>query len=81
MNCGVGCRHGSDPELQCLWCRPVATALTQPLAREPPYATGAALKKTKKKKKPTNLQLHGTIQMNLAKVMMKIKRRDIKYYT
>ena len=67
-----------------MWCRPVATALTQPLAREPPYATGAALKKTKKKKPKkttTNLQLHGTIQMNLAKVMMKIKRRDIKYYT
>ena len=36
---------GSDPELLWLWCRLVATAPIQPLAWEPPYATGAALKK------------------------------------
>ena len=34
-----------------LWYRLVATALIAPLAWEPPYATGAALKKKKKKKK------------------------------
>ena len=28
-----------------LWCRPVATTLIGPLALEPPYATGAALKR------------------------------------
>ena len=47
MSCGVGCRRGSD------------TAPIQPLAWEPPYASGAAQeiatttknKKTKKKKK------------------------------
>ena len=33
-----------DPALLWLWCRPVATALTGPLAWEPPNATGAALK-------------------------------------
>ena len=27
-----------------LWCRPAATALMQPLAWEPPYAVGVALK-------------------------------------
>ena len=32
-----------------LWCRPAATALIQPLAWEPPYATGVALEKTEKK--------------------------------
>ena len=32
-----------------LWCSLVATALIQPLAWEPPYAEGAALKKDKKK--------------------------------
>ena len=37
--------------LACLWCRLVATALIQPLALEPPYAMGVALKKPKKKKK------------------------------
>ena len=48
---GVGCRHDLAPMLLWLWWRPAATALIQPLAREPPYAMSAALKKTKKKKK------------------------------
>ena len=30
MNCGIGCRHGSDPSLLWLWL--AATALIQPLA-------------------------------------------------
>ena len=53
MSCGVGGRCGSDLVLLWLWCRQVATAPIRPLAWEPPYATGAALKsqKTKKKKK------------------------------
>ena len=33
-----------------LWCRPAATALIQPLAWEPPYATSVALKRQKRKK-------------------------------
>ena len=49
MNCGVGRSHGSDPELLWLWCRQAATALIQPLAWEPPYVVGAALKRQKKK--------------------------------
>ena len=51
MCCGGGHRRGSDPELLWLWCRPVATAPTGPLAWEPPYAASVALEKTKKKKK------------------------------
>ena len=51
MSCGVGCRHGSDPALLWLWCRPSATAPIRPLAWEPQHATGAALEKAKKKKK------------------------------
>ena len=47
VSCGVGRRHGSDPPLQWLWCRLVVTALIGPLAWEPPYATDAALEKTK----------------------------------
>ena len=42
MSCGVGLRCGLDPALLWLWCRP--------LAWEPPYAAGAALEETKKKK-------------------------------
>ena len=51
MSCGVGHRYSSDPTLQWLWCRLAASAPIQPLAWEPPYAPGAALKKTKDKKK------------------------------
>ena len=49
MSCGIG----SDLVLLWLWCRPADAALIRPLAWEPPYAMGAALKgqKTKKKKK------------------------------
>ena len=53
MNCGVGCRHGLDLARLWLWRKPAATAPIGPLAWEPPYAVGAALKgqKTKKKKR------------------------------
>ena len=34
-----------------LWYRPATTALIIPLAWKPPYAMGAALKKTKEKRK------------------------------
>jgi len=44
MSCGVGLRRGSDLVLLWPWCRPAATAPIQPLAWEPPYALGAALK-------------------------------------
>ena len=40
-----------DPVLLWLWCRPAATALTGPLAWEPPYVAGAALKRQKDQKK------------------------------
>ena len=48
MSSGIGRRRGSDPLLLWLCCRTVALAPIQPLALEPPYAVGVALKKTKK---------------------------------
>ena len=39
-----------DLALLWLWCRPAAVAPIGPLAWEPPYATGAALKTHTKKK-------------------------------
>ena len=51
MSCGVGRRGGSDPALLWLRCRPAATAPIKPLAWDPPYAMGEALKRKKKKKK------------------------------
>ena len=53
VSCDVGCRCSLDPELLWLWRRPVAAALIQPLAWEPPYAAGAAQENAKKKKKNT----------------------------
>ena len=51
MSCGVGRRRGLDLALLWLWCRLAAVALIRPLAWEPPYAMGAALKRQKEKKK------------------------------
>ena len=48
---GVGHRRGSDLALLWLWHRPAATALIGPLAWEPLYALGAALKRQKRKEK------------------------------
>ena len=47
MSHDVGHRRVSDPVLLWLWHRLAAIALIRPLAWEPPYAAGAALKKTK----------------------------------
>ena len=51
MSRGVGHRRSSDLALLWLWPRPAAVALIRPLAWEPPYTMGVALKKKKKKKK------------------------------
>ena len=51
----------------CGWCKPEATAVIQPLAWEPPYAMGAALKKKKKKKDTEERTLHSTWHMWLSK--------------
>ena len=56
MNCGAGCRGGSDPALLWLWCRPLATAPIRPLSWEPPYAAGSGPRKSKKKKQNNNNQ-------------------------
>ena len=45
MSWGVGRRRGSDPALLWLWHRLAVPAPVGPLAWEPPYAMGAALKK------------------------------------
>ena len=47
MICGVGRRCGLYLALLWLWGRSAAAALIPPLAREFPYAEGAALKEKK----------------------------------
>ena len=48
MSCGVGHRCGSDLAMMWLWHRLEATAPIPPLAWEPPYAMGMALKRQNK---------------------------------
>ena len=50
VSCGVDHRHSSDPALLWLWCTLAATAPIQPLAWEPPHATGAAQEMAKRQK-------------------------------
>ena len=50
MSCGVGQRRSWDPTLLWLWHRLVATIPIGPLAWEPPYAVGVALKRQKDQK-------------------------------
>ena len=49
MSRGVVHRHGLDLVLLWLWHRPGATAPIQPLAWDPPYSMGEALKRPQKK--------------------------------
>ena len=51
MRCSVGHRYDFDLALLWLWHRPAASAPIGPLAWEPPYASGSALKRKGKKKK------------------------------
>ena len=48
---GIGCTRGSDPTWLWLWHGLAAVAPIRSVAWEPPYATGAALKKKLSKKK------------------------------
>ena len=52
-----------DLVLLWLWLRPEAVALIRPLAWEPPYATGAALKSKKKSKKKKNINSQRSINV------------------
>ena len=51
MSCGVGRICGSDHKLLWLCHRVAATAPIRPLAWEPPYAVGVALKRQGRKKR------------------------------
>ena len=71
MSCGVGQSLSLDLVLLWLWHRPAATAPIRPLAWEPPFATGAALKnktnkQTKKKKRERERERENGTQDNTA---------------
>ena len=56
----VGFGGSLDLVLLWLWCRLAAAAPIQPLAWEPPYAVGVAIKSKKKKKKKHKKQTRKT---------------------
>ena len=64
MSCGVGRKHGLDPELLWLWRRPAATAPIRPpslrtsICRGSGPTKGKKTKKKKKKKEDCNLKSH-----------------------
>ena len=58
MSCGVG---GLDLTLLWLWCRLEATTPIRPLAWEPPYASGAALKRQKDKTNKVAMYTHAQV--------------------
>ena len=65
MSCGVGRRRGLDLAWLWLWRRPAAIAWIRPLAWEPPYAVGVALKGQKRQKKKKSVQVEGKMLINL----------------
>ena len=54
-SCSIDHKRGSDPALQWLWHRLAAAALVRPLAWEPPYAAGSALKRQNNQTKTKTL--------------------------
>ena len=66
---GVGLRCSLDLALPWFWCRLTATVLIEPLAWEPSYAAGAALKRQKTKKKiETKVSVHQKLILNIHEV-------------
>ena len=55
--CGIGHRCGSDLVLLWRWWRPAGAAPIRPLAWEPPYAEGEALKRTREKQTQTDSKM------------------------
>jgi len=68
MSYGVGHRHDSDLALLWLWCRPVALAPVQPLAWEPPYTMGVALKSKNKQTNKTKKQIYQSTKFKENKI-------------
>ena len=65
MNSAVGRRHVSDLALLWLWLWTASVAPIRPLAWEPPYASGVAIKsKTKNMKTQTGIPHCGAVETN-----------------
>ena len=77
MSWAVGRRYGSDLALLWLWCRPAAVAPIEPLAWEPSYAMGVAIKrKGKKKKDKLKTELLYKIAIQLLSIFVPPKNKN-----
>ena len=65
-----------DPTLLWLWRRAAATALTEPLAWEPPYAIGAARKRQKNKKIKREMSIDHKNEISAIKRQAANRRKD-----
>ena len=77
--CELWCRSqtGLDPALLWLWHRLMATAPMGPLAWEPPYATGVALKRQKKREREVIIYSRTIkLQGNLALLLLTQKKKN-----
>ena len=70
MSCNVGLRRSSDLTLLWLWRRLAATAPIRPLAWEPSYAMGVALKRQKEKKKEKKNNFHNHVEFFCAPLQL-----------
>ena len=75
MSFSEGHGYGSDLVLLWQWCRLVAAAPFRPLAWEPPYATGVAIKSKKKNPKKHKISCGGCYDnyVNILKAMVHFK--------
>ena len=66
-----------DPVLLWLWCRSTAVAPIPPLAWEPPYAAGVAVKRQKEKEKGnstvTATSTHGGERRTVTRLLQKVR--------
>ena len=67
VSCGVGRRHGLDPTLLWLWCRPAAAAPIRAPAWELPYAAGEAVKIKRPQSTKQNLKHCGNLHCIITK--------------
>ena len=78
MSCGVGHRRISDLTLLWLWGRLEAVAPTRPLAWEPPYTVGMALKSQKTKK--IKIKIKGNKDFNVRTKTLKLLKDNSQIF-
>ena len=77
MSCAVGRRCSLDLALLRLWCKLAAVAPIRPLAWEPPYATGEALKG---QKTPPPKGTHAFKLPRVSEIIQRLKKKKKDFF-